>query len=337
MRIIRLTEQTQLLGPHAATIGFFDGVHQGHRFVVQQLRHEAARRGMTPMVVTFDRHPRQLVQPGWQPQLLSTLAEKEELLRQTGLDLLVVLPFTWQMATLSAHDFMQHVLKDQLGVSLLLTGYDNHFGHREAGSSEGFLDYVAYGREMGIEVEALSYCSPSPLRPSEVNGAPGNSLPSQGEALSSSFVRHLIAEGRVAEAELCLGRSYSLSGTVVHGHQVGRTIGFPTANIELSGEAALRLVPANGVYAVRASVGSSPLLLPAVTNIGLRPTFDGHHRTIETHILDFAEDVYGLQLTIHFIARLRDEQPFSNADTLARQMALDVAQAREVLGGQSFT
>lgn len=331
MRTIRLTEHTFLQGSYAATIGFFDGVHLGHRFVVQQLRHEAARRGMTPMVVTFDQHPRQLVQRGWQPQLLSTLAEKEELLRQTGLDLLVVLPFTWEMAALSARDFMQRVLKAQLGVSLLLTGYDNHFGHREAGTSEGFHDYVAYGRELGIEVEALSYCSPSPLGSLGMKGAPGSSLPGKGEALSSSFIRHLIAEGRVAEAELCLGRSYSLSGTVVHGHQVGRTIGFPTANIELSGEAAHRLVPANGVYAVRVAVGSSPLLLPAITNIGMRPTFDGHHRTIETHILDFADDVYGLQLTIHFIARLRDEQPFSSPEQLAKQMACDADRARQLL------
>jgi len=152
MRVISLTEETRLTGSYAATIGFFDGVHLGHRYVLQQLCRQARERGLPSMAITFDRHPRQVVDTSWHPLLLTTLDEKIELLRQTDIDLLVVLPFNEQMACLSARDFMRLVLKERLGVSMLLTGYDNRFGHRTADSHEGFDDYVKYGREIGIDV-----------------------------------------------------------------------------------------------------------------------------------------------------------------------------------------
>ena len=321
----------------AATIGFFDGVHRGHQFLVEQLRSEAQKRGLRSVVVTFDRHPRQVLQPDWHPQLLTTLAEKVRLLRLTGVDDVVVLHFDMQMASLSARDFMQQVLRRQLGVRLLLTGYDNRFGHRTADSNEGFDNYVEYGKQLGIEVlKALPY-SPLTANSDDISHA---------TTICSSLIRRLLSEGSVGEAAVCLGRPYALQGTVVHGQQVGRQMGFPTANLQLQDEC--QLVPQNGVYAVWASLddalgGASPLTphlspltshpspLPAMTNIGLRPTFDGHRLTIETHIFDLDADLYGQALTLHFVERLRSEQHFPSPDALAHQMVLDAAAAKTVL------
>lgn len=307
----------------AATIGFFDGVHLGHRFLLEQLLKLAAERDMQTVVVTFDRHPREVLCPGWQPQLLTSPEEKQELLRQTGVDRLTVLPFNPQLAALSAYDFMRQVLKEQLGVGLLLTGYDNRFGHRTAGSAEGFDDYVSYGQELGIEVMA------------------GTGLQVQDERLemkeercrrcvSSSLIRQLLSQGRVGEAARCLGRPYELKGTVVHGEQQGRLLGFPTANLSL--DTPLRMVPANGVYAVQVKTAGG--LWKGMTNIGLRPTFDGHRQTIETHILDFKGDLYGQPVTIAFRTRLRDEQHFSSPEQLAHQMEKDAQRARQMMSGE---
>ena len=310
MKVLSLTDDTFLTGSYAATIGFFDGVHLGHRYVVEQLCRQAEEHGWPTMAITFDRHPRQVVDTSWHPLLLTTLEEKVELLRQTGIDLLVVLPFDERMAALSARDFMWQVLRQRLGVRLLLTGYDNHFGHRTADSQEGFNDYVHYGHEMGIDV----VCGKG-LQPSTLN-----------LHVSSSLVRRLIGEGRVEEAAQCLGRYYSLRGTVVKGYQQGRKMGFPTANMQVD---ACRLLPADGVYAVHVHLptpSSTSSLFPpptGLTNIGMRPTFDGHQRTIETHILDFDGDIYGQVIEIVFIARLRDEQHFDSPAELALQMARD--------------
>lgn len=318
MNEFTLTPSTCLPGWHAATIGFFDGVHLGHRYLMQQLQVLARQGGLAPLVITFDRHPRQVLQQGWHPQLLTSLEEKVGLLRQTGEVQVVVMPFTRQTAQLSARDFMHGVLLQQLGVRLLLTGYDNHFGHRTAGSSEGLCDYMAYGREMGIEVVCGSALSAEPMPQQKV---------------SSSLVRRLLCEGRLAEANACLGRRYRLEGTVVHGEQIGRQMGFPTANMQLAD--ADRLVPQNGVYAVYLTLGKKGPELPAMTNIGTRPTFDGHRRTIETHILGFSGDIYGEEIAVEFVARLRDEQHFASSSALARQMAADAEEARKTLNVQS--
>ena len=314
MTTIYLTQETHLTGDYAATIGFFDGVHRGHQYLVKQLREQAAVRGLQSMVVTFDRHPRQVVQPDWQPLQLSTAEEKEQLLAETGVEKLVVLPFDKQMASLTALDFMRKVLKEQLSVSMLLTGYDNHFGHRQQGKTEGFDDYVRYGKETGIDV---------------ICGAPFY-IPGCTNAVSSSLVRRLLNEGRVGEATLCLGRPYELCGIVEHGEQMGRKMAFPTANISVD---SCRMIPKRGVYAVRVlgNPKSNTSWKMGMTNIGLRPTFDGHKQTIETHIFDFNGDLYGQQLSIQFVARLRDEQSFENAEALVRQMQADEQAARKIL------
>ncbi|MCR4602264.1 MAG: bifunctional riboflavin kinase/FAD synthetase [Prevotella sp.] len=315
MTTIRLTSGTELGGHYAATIGFFDGVHLGHRYLVEQLMEQACRRHLLSMVITFDRHPRQVIQSEWQPRLLSSLDEKQQLLSATGIDQLVILHFDSCMASLSAHDFMQQVLKRQLAVELLLTGYDNHFGHREPGRQEGFDDYVQYGREMGMDVVC------------------GQPLIIDGLSVSSSLIRRLLCQGRVEKAATCLGHSYQLNGIVVHGEQMGRQMGFPTANMEVghlsecSGYAPL--IPANGVYAVWVEVEGNRLR--GMTNIGHRPTFEGQQQTIETHIFDFHADLYGQPISIAFVARLRDEQHFDTVSELASQMQKDKERVKKIL------
>ena len=295
------------LGSYAATIGFFDGVHRGHQYLIDQLRQAGAARGLTPMVITFDRHPREVVQTGWQPQLLSTTAEKLQLLAQTGIGVAVVLRFDAAMAGLSARRFMSEVLAAQLNVRLLLTGYDNRFGHDR---TEGFDDYRRYGREVGIDVVAA--------RALQIEGVTG----------SSSVVRRLLADGRVGEAATCLGRPYTLSGVVVHGEQVGRRIGFPTANLQT--DDVHKLLPASGAYAVLAEL-SGGQQLPAMTNIGTRPTFKGHRETIETHILARVDNLYGMRLTLHFVERLRGEQAFASPEALRQQLEEDRKKAEQLL------
>ena len=306
------------INPHfAATIGFFDGVHRGHQFLIDCLKDEARRRGLHSMVITFAHHPRQVVDPGWKPLLLSTPAEKEQLLRQTGIDRLVVLPFDRQTSQLSAQEFMQQVLCRELHVGLLLTGYDNHFGHRTPGLSEGFSDYAAYGRKLGMEVMAARPYSPD------------------GQCFSSSLVRSLVARGQMEEAARSLGRHYSLCGTVVHGHEVGRLLGYPTANIAVDNP--LKLIPAQGVYAVTVGrqdsqgkdMAATPL--PGMMNIGHRPTFDGQATTLEVHLFGFSGNLYGSSLSISLVSRLRDEQHFPSPQALARQMEADAVKAQTIL------
>ena len=225
MKTIFFPDQTLNDGKYAATIGFFDGVHQGHQFLMRRLNEEARERGLLSMAITFERHPRQVVQGDWKPELLTDLHEKLRLLKATGIDVVVVLRFNRQMASLSAGEFMQ-LMHDRLGVRMLLTGYDNRFGHDR---TEGFGDYQRYGRKIGIDVVCADALTVGQLN------------------VSSSLVRRLLKAGNMEEANHCLGRPYSASGQVVHGEQIGRTIGFPTANLQPDDD---KLVPMDGVYAV---------------------------------------------------------------------------------------
>lgn len=317
MHTIHLTEQTQLTASHVATIGFFDGVHVGHRYLIGQLKAEARRRGLRTMVITFGRHPRSVVHDGWQPQLLTSAADRERLLWSEGIDQLVVLPFDERMAALTARQFMTHVLARQLGVCCLLMGYDNHFGHRQTvtaadGSThrECFDDYQAYGRDIGIEMVLAQRLSEG------------------DETVSSSHIRRLLTDGDVASAARCLGRPYEVSGTVVHGEHIGSGMGFPTANI--SPKEPQQLIPREGVYGTRVVTADGNRHV-GMTNIGRRPTFDGHKLTIETNIIDFDSDIYSQQLTLQFICRLRDERQFPSAEALRSQMATDAVAVRQLI------
>ena len=266
------------------------------------LKKVARERGVEACVITFDRHPRQVVQPEWCPEMLTTLEEKTQLLEATGIDRCEVLHFDREMANQSAHDFMLHTLKEKLGVSILVTGYDNRFGHNR---SEGFEDYVRYGKEIGIEV------------------IKGEELTDGSNNVSSSSIRRMLKEGRIEDATRCLGREYLLTGTVVGGEHIGRTIGFPTANIRPDDSS--KLIPANGVYAVDVWSQAGDINRErAMLNIGTRPTFNGTATTIEVHIPHFAGNLYGSTLSIAFLRKIREERKFDSPEALVEQLNKDL-------------
>ena len=301
------------------TIGFFDGVHLGHQSLIRQVRDEARRRGAPSLLITFDRHPRSVFAPASAPQLLTSVEEKMSLLRASGVDDIHVLHFDSAMAALSAREFMQQVLLDQLDVGTLVIGYDHHFGRPQG---EGLDDYQAMGRELGIDV------------------VQARELPD--EHVSSSAIRRALNAGDVATAARLLGRPYTWTGHVVHGHAVGRQLGFPTANLEASTPG--KLLPARGVYAVSVqtrypSGTETPDLTdigptrPSLLNIGCRPTLDnGSDTTVEAHLLDFHGDLYGQTLTVTFVARLREERCFDSEDALVAQLHRDREEAMRRMG-----
>ncbi len=292
---------------YCATIGFFDGVHRGHQFMIDSLTTMAHAQGRQSLVITFDRHPRQVVHADYVPQLITTTDEKLQLLHATAADRIEVLHFDAQMAQLSAYEFMRQVLHEKYGVAMLLTGYDNRFGHNRA---EGFADYVRYGEEMGMKVLQNT--------PIDIDGM----------RVSSSLIRRLIVEGNITEASNCMGHPYSITGSVAHGFQEGRRIGFPTANIVP--ESAEKLVPGNGVYATRVSVEGGEWM-PAMLNIGTNPTFQRQQTTIEAHIIGFEGDIYGRKVRVEFGRKLRDEQRFESVEALQKQLEADKKEVLMVL------
>lgn len=311
MEIIRNIEKTRMLLKSVATIGVFDGVHAGHQQVINRVVSDAKFHHLASMVITFDRHPRQLFDPQFRPQLLTTQREKEQEIERLGVDFLVVLPFTKEMAALSARDFMAQILKERLNVKMLQVGYDNRFGHD---STEGIDDYRRYGDELGIMVYK------------------GIRLDFQGYhvPVCSSNIRSLIAEeGEVDTANMFLGRNYELSGKVMPGEHIGHQLGFPTANLEPDDP--FKVIPASGVYGVWATVGDSQKPLPAMMNIGTRPTFDGRNRTLEVNIFDFDGDLYGQTVRISFLFRLREERKFESPEALVAQLQKDKEQVLYIL------
>ena len=292
---------------YCATIGFFDGVHRGHQFMIDSLTTMAHAQGRQSLVITFDRHPRQVVHADYVPQLITTTDEKLQLLHATAADRIEMLHFDAQMAQLSAYEFMRQVLHEKYGVAMLLTGYDNRFGHNRA---EGFADYVRYGEEMGMKVLQNT--------PIDIDGL----------RVSSSLIRRLIVKGNITEANNCMGHPYSITGSVAHGFQEGRRIGFPTANIVP--ESAEKLVPGNGVYATRVSVEGGEWM-PAMLNIGTNPTFQRQQTTIEAHIIGFEGDIYGRKVRVEFGRKLRDEQRFESVEALQKQLEADKKEVLMVL------
>lgn len=308
MKTTNLRDDIRLDGRCVATIGCFDGVHLGHQLLIRTVLHQAKERGLLSVVITFDRQPRELFDPTFRPQLLSTPEEKEQLMAALGVDHLVVLPFTKELASLTARAFMQQVLQEQLGVQVLVTGYDNRFGRDRA---EGFDDYVGYGQTIGMEV----------LRGEEAV------FPGTDKAVSSSALRQLLLEGKVRQVQEGLTRPYSLTGKVVAGEHIGHEIGFPTANLEV--DDSCKALPAPGVYAVWAILGTRRM--PAMMNIGTRPTFEGTTQTLEVHIFNKVGDVYGQTLTVELMERLRSERRFDSREALVEQLKTDRAEATKAL------
>lgn len=291
--------------PCVATIGSFDGVHLGHRAMLEELRAYASGAGLPLMAVTFARHPRLLFDGNCEPFLLTSNSQKVALLASAGADIVAELDFDTLMADMSAERFMKEILRDRLGVKLLAIGYDHHFGKPCDG--EGFECYAEYGKKLGIEVVKLS--------PFAVDGI----------AVSSSVVRRALVAGDLTLAYKALGHSYVLEGTVVHGAGIGRRIGFPTANLLPAEE--MMLLPADGVYEVLFRIGSA--CHKGVMNIGVKPTVDNNRlRTIEVHLLDFSGDIYGKSVSVELVRRLRGEQHFENIDALCSQIEKDVARVR---------
>lgn len=311
MEIIYLNRLQERCSAGVATIGVFDGVHRGHQLLIGKVVEQARQVRKPSTVITFDRTPRQVLDPSFHPQLLTTLAEKEAIIASLGVDHLVVLPFTREMAGLSAQAFMEQVLRDQLNVEVLITGYDNRFGHDRA---EGFEDYVRYGEQLGIQV----------LR-GDVE------LMNDGQrAVSSSVIRELLAvEGRVDLMPDCLTRYYQLQGKVMPGEHIGHQLGYPTANLETDHPD--KLIPAPGAYAVWAMIDGEETPRAAMMNIGNRPTFHGNRQTLEVNILDFEGDLYGQTVSITFVKRLREERKFDSVEALVAQLQKDKEQVIHIL------
>lgn len=306
MNTIFLSEENNAVAPCVATIGFFDGVHRGHKYLIKHVTDEAKTSGLASTVITFDRHPRQVLHSNYVPQLLTTLDNKLLLLSKTGIDNAAILPFDEATARLSAFDFMKQVLRNRLNVKKLVIGYDNRFGHNR---EEGFEDYVRYGHELGIEV------------------IHNQAFVLNGVHVSSSVIRSFLQAGEVDMATLCLGYPYTLVGKVVHGFEQGRKIGFPTANIDTTESS--QLIPAPGVYAVKVRLENTITLLHGMMNIGMRPTFDGSKLTLEVNIFNFQGDIYGKLLQVVFVHRIREERKFNNALELAEQLREDRLQIEE--------
>lgn len=298
-------EELRVPGPNAVALGTFDGVHLGHKALVQQLLSKAQEIHGRAIVLTFDRHPSEVVAPEKSPLYITTLSRKVELLREAGAERVIVLSFDKQVASLTAEEFAQRVLAEGLDARAMVVGPNFRFGTGRTGS---IVKLETLGRELGFEVTA----------------APAVEL--QGAMVSSTRIRSLIIRGCVKEAADLLGRLFELPGQVESGVGIGRTLGFPTANLVPPDR---HIIPGNGIYAARVRIGEQ--LLPAAVNIGERPTLGAGRILVEAHILDFNGDLYGCDITLLFVDRLRDELKFESKEALAEQIRRDVENVRNML------
>jgi len=291
------------------TIGTFDGVHRGHEVVLSALKDIARNIGGESVVITLWPHPRAVLQPeGGNIRILSTLDEKILLLEQKGIDNLLVLPFTRELASLSPEEFLRFYLVQKIKVHTLVVGFDHQFGKNRQGDIELLRTFAAQNSIDVYQPEAHLV---------------------DGQKVSSTLIRKLLENGQIEQANDFLGYAYPLTGSVTGGSRIGRTIGFPTANIELADP--MKLIPAGGVYAVTVLAGG--VWRQGMLNIGRRPTISDNplHQTIEVHIFDYDQDLYGKNLTLAFHFRLRDEMKFSNVQELKRQLERDAVHARSLL------
>ncbi|HAH37161.1 MAG TPA: bifunctional riboflavin kinase/FAD synthetase [Algoriphagus sp.] len=289
------------------TSGTFDGVHLGHQKILQRIREIARSIGGETVMITFWPHPRLVLYPQEHKlRLLSTFEEKAKLLRQFGIDHLVTIPFTKEFSQLSSREFIDQVLVEKIQTRKLVIGYDHRFGKNREGSFEYLKQNSA---EFGFELEEISRQDVDEI------------------GVSSTKIRKALESGDIETANSYLGRSYELNGLVIKGQQIGRSIGFPTANIHIPND--YKLIPKDGVYAVETSVNGS--IYKSMLNIGNRPTVDGNKKTVEAHLFDFQGDLYDKQLTIYLKAYLREEQKFENLDALKEQLLKDQQQAKSIL------
>lgn len=290
------------------TVGTFDGVHAGHRAIMDTVAQKARQRNARSVIVTFDPHPRDIINPGDTGiKLLTSLQERCEILEELGIDTMVVIPFDRDFSLLSSREFVQDIIYKEIGVSEFVIGYDHQFGRNREGTIEtienlaqslGFDSYVVSKREVA------------------------------NQTVSSTAIRKAISErGNVEKAAELLQRPYRLNGTVIHGDKRGKKIGFPTANIKP--EHPRKIIPKNGVYAVQLRLNGD--WYKGMMNIGMRPTFNGTVETLEVHLFDFDQDIYGKEVQVRFFHRIRDEKKFKGPDELKQQLQQDKKQAIDLL------
>lgn len=289
------------------TSGTFDGVHLGHQKILNRLNQLADLTNGQSVVITFYPHPRSVISPDNQiVRILSTLNEKIELLENSGVNHLLIIPFTREFSELSSEEFIQKILIQTIGAKTLVIGYDHRFGKNR----EGSFDFLKANKEKyGFDIEEISRQD------------------IENVGVSSSKIRKALQEGDVPTADHFLGRNYSVSGLIVKGKQLGRTIGFPTANIQVREIA--KLIPSDGVYAVKVYYNNE--VFGGMLNIGNRPTVDGTYQTIEVNIFDFDQEIYGENLKVEFLQKIRDEQKFNGLDALKAQIAKDKITCKALL------
>jgi riboflavin kinase/FMN adenylyltransferase len=280
------------------TLGTFDGVHKGHKSILEKLINSSKSSGCQSVVLTFFPHPRMVLQQNSDLKLLNTIDEKAELLEKTGIDNLIIHPFDMAFSRLTAEEFVKDILVDRLNISKIIIGHDHRFGRNRTANID---DLIRFGLDYGFEVEKISAL--------EINEV----------SVSSTKIRNALNEGKIDVANDYLGYQYFINGTVIKGKQLGRTIGFPTANIEPSEN--YKLIPANGVYVVSSEIDGRTV--QGMMNIGTRPTVNGTGITIEVHYHNFNEDLYGKHIKVSLHHRLRDEVKFESFDALKQQLEQD--------------
>jgi riboflavin kinase/FMN adenylyltransferase len=290
------------------TLGNFDGVHLGHQRIFKELREEARKIDGEAIVFTFDPHPLQILAPQRCPPFITPFKKKLMLFERSGIDVLIVATFDLSLASLSPEAFVEQILVDKIGAKRILVGYNYYFGRDRKGNVEML---IRLGEKFGFEVKVIEAM--------KVNDIP----------VSSSKIRELIQDGKMGEAAQLLGRNYLLIGKVIWGADRGKRLGFPTANLEILNG----LYPKTGVYAVEVIMGTKTY--SGVADVGYNPTFGQNPLSVEVHIMDFSQDIYGEEIQLVFFKRIRDEKPFQNHDSLVRQIKKDVDEARKILPRRS--
>jgi riboflavin kinase/FMN adenylyltransferase len=288
------------------TIGTFDGVHFGHQKIIEKLVFEARKAGKKSVLLTFFPHPRMVLQKGAKIEMINTIDERSALLEKTGLDYLIIHPFSKAFSRTTALDFVRDILVNKLNISKLIIGYDHHFGKNREGNIDQLTEY-SHLYDFTVE-EILAQ---------DIDDV----------SISSTKIRKALADGNLKTANNYLGYSFMLNGIVVNGKQLGGTIGYPTANINI--QETYKLIPKTGVYVVKSNIKNTTIF--GMMNIGYRPTVNGNHQTIEVHFFDFNQDLYGMYLTVELLYFLRDERKFDEIPLLVLQLKKDEKNARNYI------
>jgi len=290
------------------TVGTFDGVHEGHQTIIERVVDHAKKRNARSIIVTFDPHPREIIQPGKEGiHLLTTIEERAELLDRLGVEIMLVIPFDRDFSLLTSEQFVRNIIYSKIGVNEFVIGYDHHFGRDRQGSRD---TVERIGKDLGFKVEIIEAHEIGQI------------------TVSSTQVRKALElRGEVELAAKFLGRPYRFTATVIHGDKRGKKIGYPTANLKPDNPK--KVIPSNGVYAVDVLVNSE--IYKGMMNIGVRPTFDGsHERTLEVNVFDFDQNIYGETIEVRFIKRIRNERKFQSVEDLISQLGDDKRVAQEI-------